>query len=90
MLEKVDYDKHQHSVYARGRALSPEAADTWTQSFARWAGPQRPLTVIDLGSGTGRFTPALAETFGGPVYGVEPSQRMRHVARLFQERALRR
>jgi ubiquinone/menaquinone biosynthesis C-methylase UbiE len=80
MLEKVDYDKHQHSVYARGRALSPEAADTWTQSFVRWAGPHRPLAVLDLGSGIGRFTPALAETFGGPVYGVEPSQRMRQVA----------
>jgi ubiquinone/menaquinone biosynthesis C-methylase UbiE len=36
--------------------------------------------VLDLGSGTGRFTPALAEAFGGPVYGVEPSQKMRAVA----------
>jgi ubiquinone/menaquinone biosynthesis C-methylase UbiE len=36
--------------------------------------------VLDLGSGTGRFTPALAETFGGPVYGVEPSGGMRQAA----------
>src|SRR3954454_1453956 len=41
---------------------------------------RRPLAVLDLGSGTGRFTPALAEAFGGPVYGVEPSQKMRAVA----------
>jgi ubiquinone/menaquinone biosynthesis C-methylase UbiE len=27
-----------------------------------------------------RFTPALAETFGGPVYGVEPSSGMRRAA----------
>ena len=40
----------------------------------------RPLTVLDLGSGTGRFTPMLADTFGGPTYGVEPSARMRQVA----------
>ena len=33
--------------------------------------------VLDLGSGTGRFTPALADTFGGPVNGVEPSAGMR-------------
>jgi ubiquinone/menaquinone biosynthesis C-methylase UbiE len=36
--------------------------------------------VLDLGSGTGRFAPLLAEEFGGPVYGVEPSDRMRAVA----------
>ena len=38
------------------------------------------INAIDLGSGTGRFTPALADTFGGPVYGVEPSARMRETA----------
>ena len=42
--------------------------------------PTRPLTVVDLGSGIGRLTPALAETFGGPVYGVEPSRKMREIA----------
>lgn len=36
--------------------------------------------MLDLGSGVGRFTPLLAQTFGGPVYGVEPAQRMRAVA----------
>jgi ubiquinone/menaquinone biosynthesis C-methylase UbiE len=36
--------------------------------------------VLDLGSGTGRFSPLLADEFGGPVYGVEPSDRMRAVA----------
>ena len=41
---------------------------------------RRPLTIVDVGSGTGRFTPALAATFGGPVYGVEPSAKMRAVA----------
>ncbi len=76
----VDYDQRQHAVYAKARALSPEAMSAWIQTFARHAGPRRPLTVLDLGSGTGRFTPALAEEFGGPVYGVEPSQRMRAVA----------
>jgi ubiquinone/menaquinone biosynthesis C-methylase UbiE len=52
----------------------------WIDTFVRHAPSERPLAVLDLGSGTGRFTPALAEAFGGPVYGVEPSQKMRAVA----------
>lgn len=80
MLNQVDYDGHQRSVYAKGRALSAEVTATWMSAFSRHAGPGRPLSVLDLGSGTGRFTPALAETFGGPVYGVEPSSGMRQAA----------
>lgn len=76
----VNYDDRLHRVYAQGRRLSAEKLAGWAETFARLAPPQRPLTVLDLGSGTGRFTPLLAETFGGPVYGVEPSGRMRAVA----------
>lgn len=79
-MERVDYDRQQHDVYAEGRRISPGTVDTWMSTFARHLRPERPLTLLDLGSGTGRFTPALAETFGGPVHGVEPSARMRAVA----------
>lgn len=79
-VEKVDYDDRQHAVYAQGRAVSPAMIAAWMNAFAGHAPARRPLAVLDLGSGTGRFTPALARTFGGPVYGVEPSQRMRHRA----------
>jgi ubiquinone/menaquinone biosynthesis C-methylase UbiE len=77
---KVDYDDRQHAVYVQGRALTPQTISTWMEAFARHAGHDRPLDVVDLGSGTGRFTPALAETFGGSVCGVEPSRRMRAIA----------
>jgi ubiquinone/menaquinone biosynthesis C-methylase UbiE len=80
MAEPIDYDRQQFSVYARGRALPPETIDTWMRAFARHAYRRRPLSVLDLGSGTGRFTPALARTFGGPTYGVEPAARMREIA----------
>ncbi len=80
VLKPVDYDERQYAVYARARALPPEAMTTWIRAFADHADPRRPLTVLDLGSGTGRFTPALADEFGGPVYGVEPADRMRTVA----------
>ena len=69
-LGPVDYDTAQHATYARGRALSPTAIQRYMQL----------LVGVDLGSGVGRFTPALAEAFGGPVYGVEPAARMRAVA----------
>jgi ubiquinone/menaquinone biosynthesis C-methylase UbiE len=78
--KRIDYDDRQHLVYARGRALPPDVVAAWMTEFVRHAPPRRPLTVLDLGSGTGRFTPALADTFGGPVYGVEPSARMREQA----------
>jgi len=79
-LERVDYDRVQHDVYAKARALPPASIDSYMSTFARHLPARRPLTVIDLGSGTGRFTPALAEAFGGPVYGVEPAAGMRRAA----------
>ncbi|WP_164842354.1 class I SAM-dependent methyltransferase [Actinoplanes solisilvae] len=79
-MREVDYDDRQHRVYARARAVPPETLTEWVHVFARYAPPQRPLTVLDLGSGTGRFTPSLADEFGGPVWGVEPFDRMRALA----------
>lgn len=79
-LGPVDYDTAQHAHYARGRALSPAAIQRYMQMFGEQLPARRPLVGVDLGSGVGRFTPALAEAFGGPVYGVEPAARMRSVA----------
>nr|MEA2799032.1 hypothetical protein [Phenylobacterium sp.] len=80
MLKTVDYDQRQHTAYAAGRAIAPQATLAWMEVFARHLPKHRPLDIIDLGSGSGRFTPALAEAFGGPVRGVEPSAGMRGVA----------
>lgn len=60
--------------------MSPDSIAVWMETFTAHAPTARPLAVLDLGSGTGRFTPTLANTFGGPVYGVEPSAKMRAVA----------
>jgi ubiquinone/menaquinone biosynthesis C-methylase UbiE len=76
-MERVDYDERQHAVYAAGRQMSPTALQTWMNAFARHLPETRPLTWLDLGSGTGRMTPSLATVFGGPVHGVEPADRMR-------------
>ena len=79
-MEKVDYDARLHAVYAAGRQMSPDASRKWMDAFARHLPETRPLSWLDLGSGTGRMTPSLATAYGGPVYGVEPSDRMRSQA----------
>ena len=79
-LPPVDYDRVQHQNYAQGRALPVDAIQRYMATFSAYLSPRRPLVGVDLGSGTGRFTPALAETFGGPIYGVEPADGMRSVA----------
>jgi ubiquinone/menaquinone biosynthesis C-methylase UbiE len=78
-MRTVDYDKELYQDYARGRALSQQQMQAWIGAFAAQLPDRRPLTGLDVGSGTGRFTPALAQAFG-PVTGVEPSVRMREIA----------
>jgi len=76
-MRKVDYDERQHAVYAAGRQIWPDALQIWMEAFARHLPETRPLAWLDLGSGIGRMTPSLASSFGGPVYGVEPADKMR-------------
>ena len=78
-MRRVDYDTEQYQGYARGRAINGQQLQTWISAFAAVLPERRPLAGLDVGSGTGRFTPALADAFG-PVTGVEPSVRMREVA----------
>ena len=78
-MKPVDYNTQQHENYVRGRSLRPDQTDFWIRAFADRLRRRRPLNGLDLGSGTGRFTPALAAAFG-PVTGVEPAAAMRRIA----------
>jgi SAM-dependent methyltransferase len=80
VTRRIDYDTEQYRDYARGRALSEEQLAVWIGAFGAQLPERRPLTGLDVGSGTGRYTSALAAAFG-PVTGVEPSVRMLEVAR---------
>jgi ubiquinone/menaquinone biosynthesis C-methylase UbiE len=79
-LEPVNYDRRQHEIYAEARAMDRDVLAMWMSVFADHLPSTRPLTILDLGSGTGRLTPALAMTFVGPTYGVEPSANMRRIS----------
>jgi len=75
----VDYDR-MAAGYDAGRSLSQETLDVWLDVLApHLEGVHLPL--IDVGSGTGRFSTAIAERFDLPVIGVEPSAGMREAAR---------
>jgi ubiquinone/menaquinone biosynthesis C-methylase UbiE len=80
-MRRIDYDTEQYQDYARGRALTEQQLQTWISAFAGVLPGRRPLVGLDVGSGTGRFTPTLARAFG-PVTGVEPSIRMREIAQV--------
>jgi ubiquinone/menaquinone biosynthesis C-methylase UbiE len=79
VMRRIDYNTEQYQDYARGRALTERQLRAWISAFAALLPERRPLSGLDVGSGTGRFTPALARAFG-PVTGVEPSVRMREIA----------
>lgn len=78
-MRPVDYDVRQYQNYQRGRALSSDQRTGWLEAYTARLPATRPLRGLDLGSGTGRYTRALAEAFG-PVVGVEPSARTREIA----------
>jgi len=60
-------------AYARGRPDYPAALDQWLRDKLQ-LGPGK--TVLDLGAGTGKFTPRLIAT-GASVIAVEPVAAMR-------------
>ncbi len=78
-MSSTNYDGQIHRDYAVGRALHADQFQVWMQTLAKSLPRRRPLNGLDLGSGTGRFSPHLADAFG-PVVGVEPSTGMRSVA----------
>jgi SAM-dependent methyltransferase len=78
-MRRIDYDTERYKHFTRSHALTEQQLQAWMSAFAALLPGRRPLTGLDVGSGTGRFTPALARAFG-PVTGVEPSVRMRETA----------
>jgi ubiquinone/menaquinone biosynthesis C-methylase UbiE len=78
-MTRVDYDE-MAAVYDRGRGLPRKALEAWRAALSLYTPSQTGLPVLDLGSGTGRFSGPLAEWFDADVIGVEPSEGMRREA----------
>jgi len=76
-VTRVDYDQGLHRAYRAGRALSADTGRLWVDTIGAYLPRAHRPTVLDLGAGTGRFTPLLADAFDAVVVGVEPSEKMR-------------
>jgi SAM-dependent methyltransferase len=76
---EVDYEK-QAAGYARARNLSANTQEAWREAVNRWLAQLKPGLVLDLGSGTGRFSSLIADAMECEVVGVEPSDGMREAA----------
>lgn len=80
MTPRVDYNQ-MAAAYDCGRSLPLEALEAWRAVLSRYLQPETGMPLLDLGSGTGRFSNALAEWFSADVIGVEPAEGMRREAR---------
>ncbi|NQT18260.1 MAG: class I SAM-dependent methyltransferase [Planctomycetes bacterium] len=79
-MTRIDYNDALHRTYHEARRLSPETATLWMAVARGYVGERNAPAILDLGCGTGRFTPLLADAFGARVIGVEPADKMRSVA----------
>ena len=52
----------------------------WMDHLARYVSKPPPFNLLDLGSGTGRFSKLIADRFNCQVTGIEPSDKMREIA----------
>jgi ubiquinone/menaquinone biosynthesis C-methylase UbiE len=72
---RVDYEGTMARHFNAGRAVSPHAQQVWRSALEPYLGGV--TRVLDVGSGTGRFTVLLAQWFGATVIGIEPANGMR-------------
>ncbi|HEX6421474.1 MAG TPA: methyltransferase domain-containing protein [Acidimicrobiales bacterium] len=79
-MSNVQYDEVGRDFDAV-RDRRPEARQVWLDRVAPHVPGPPPAAVVDVGSGTGIWSRALAERFGCTVHGVEPSEGMRVRAR---------
>lgn len=60
--------------------MLPEMREVWLAAVRKYLPAGRKPRIIDIGSGTGRFSEEFSTAFGGAVTGVEPSDEMRKIA----------
>jgi SAM-dependent methyltransferase len=76
-MSVIDYDSTDLPLrYDRARGLRPAVLTQWLDCVQHGVAGARIGTIVDLGCGTGRFTPGLRDRFAGKVIGIDPSRRM--------------
>jgi ubiquinone/menaquinone biosynthesis C-methylase UbiE len=59
------------------RDRQPEAQRVWWERVRCYLSDPPPIAMVDVGSGTGIWSKALADCFGSRIHAVEPSDGMR-------------
>lgn len=73
----VDYDRTSiPAAYDRARSRSPQVLNAWMDIVASRVSSSEPITILDLGCGTGRFAGPLRARFAGRLVGMDPSSEM--------------
>src|SRR4030095_2252303 len=73
------HESDVHRRYDLGRSLTSEATDALVELLRGYV--VRPVDlIVDLGSGTGRFSSVLSDAFAAGLMGVEPAANMRAAA----------
>jgi ubiquinone/menaquinone biosynthesis C-methylase UbiE len=75
----IDYDDLS-ARFESGRALSAEAAKTWSTAVAPFVQDSACPRVLDLGAGIGRFATLFAFSLDATVIAIDPSTGMLAVA----------
>jgi ubiquinone/menaquinone biosynthesis C-methylase UbiE len=79
-MNNVYTDPATAQRYDAARDLPAQTKALWLDAIKSSISTQNIRKILDLGCGTGRFTVALAEAFGCPVAGIDPSEAMLRVA----------
>ena len=74
-MSRIAYDGQNAAAFAGTRHLAAAALDVWRAAVGRHLPPAQGLRLLDLGSGTGAWARAFADTYD--VIAVEPSDAMR-------------
>ena len=79
-MNKFDYNGSIHQRYNDARRLLLDTGILWMNKIREFVKKTEGISILDLGSGTGRFTVLLADELQAHVFGVEPSEKMRMIA----------
>ena len=74
-MKKADYGRIA-SFYDKGRPIAEQNLDLWLGLIRKASQAGEGGQVLDLGCGTGRFAPPMAERLGFRVTGADSSKEM--------------
>jgi ubiquinone/menaquinone biosynthesis C-methylase UbiE len=80
-MSSLNYDKTDvHARYDAAQKLPDEIMSEWMEVVRSCVSGAEISTIVDLGSGTGRFLAPLQRCFNADVIGIDPSWKMLNVA----------